>query len=133
MPGRIKAGKERAEICKLLIWLVRYVCVEYMRDEKFGASSGDVVLCCAIFVGQVERRPMTAGKLADYIGMPRPTVVRRLEALEKRHLVEVVGGKAHLTIDSVNDDGLMATVPGLIQRIHRASVLLSKMDSNPIA
>ena len=134
MPTRIKAAKQRAEVAKLLIWLMRYVCIEYMNEEMFGAASGDVLLCCAIFVGQVELRPMTPGKLADYIGMPRPTVIRRLKALVKRELVEMSpDGKASLTINSLNHDQLVATVPGLLQRIHRAAAVLSKMDSKPIA
>lgn len=133
MPSRIKMGRERAEVCKLIIWLVRHVCVEYMSDENFGASSGDVLLCCAILVGQVERRAMTPGNLADYIGMPRTTVTRRLKVLARRELVELVDGKAYLTIESLNRDPRMGTVHVMLQRVHRAAAVLSKMDSKPIA
>lgn len=133
MPKRIKGARQRIELTKLAIWLVRYVSVQYMGDERFGASSGDVMLCCAIFVGQAEGRPMTAGKLADYIGMPRPTVVRRLGVLDKRGLVEVVDGKAFLPLEKLNRPHLITTLDDVSKRIHRASAVLSKMDSKPIA
>lgn len=133
MPGRIKASSQRAELTKLVVWLVRYVCVQYMGDEKFGASSGDVVLCCAVFIGQAEGRPMTPAKIAEYIGMPRPTVIRRLKALEERGLIEITGGKAICPLEKLNRPHLITTLDDVSRRIHRASVCLSKMDSNPIA
>lgn len=133
MPGRIKAAKQRTELTRLVVWLVRYVCIQYMGDDKFGASSGDVVLCCAIFTGQAEGRPMTPGKLAEYIGMPRPTVIRRIKVLEKRGLVEMLDGKAFLPLEKLNRPHLITTLDDVSKRIHRASVFLSKMDSNPIA
>lgn len=131
MPKRIKTAKQRAELAKLTVWLVEYICQQYMGDEMFSASSGDVMLCCGIFVGQAEGRPMTAGNLADYIGMPRPTVVRRLKALEKRGLVEMDGSKALLPMCIINSPAM--TTGEVVRRVHRVSANLSKMDSKPIA
>ena len=133
MPGRMKFARQRAEITKLIVWMVRHICIQYLDDERFGASSCDVVLCCAIIVGQAEGRPMTPGKLADYIGMPRSTVIRRLGVLTRRGLTEMVDGKAMLTAEKLNRPDFKASIDDATKRIHSASARLSKMDSNPIA
>jgi DNA-binding transcriptional ArsR family regulator len=56
-------------------------------QENFGAHAGDLLIRSAVYLGTIEGRPMTAAKLATYVGIPRPTVVRHLRALERRGLV----------------------------------------------
>lgn len=48
----------------------------------------DLLICVALFVGQAEGRPMSAAKVAVYIGIPRGTVARRLAGLVRDGLVE---------------------------------------------
>ncbi|WP_367949109.1 helix-turn-helix domain-containing protein [Paraburkholderia sp. NMBU_R16] len=43
---------------------------------------------CAVAIGDLEGRPLTAYKLAQYIGMPRPTVIRKLASMTCAGLVE---------------------------------------------
>ncbi|MGL3208667.1 helix-turn-helix domain-containing protein [Bradyrhizobium sp. BR 1433] len=57
-------------------------------QAKFGSHAGDLLIDTAVFIGTVEERPMTATKLANYVGMPRPTVIRRLNILRRRGSVE---------------------------------------------
>jgi DNA-binding transcriptional ArsR family regulator len=57
-------------------------------EERFGSGASDTLLCTAVYLGMTEDREMSAGKLADFVGLPRPTVLRRLDALERAGLVE---------------------------------------------
>lgn len=59
--------------------------------EHFGAHINDLLIRSAVYLGTIEGRPMTAAKLATLVGIPRPTVVRHLGALEKRGMVESSG------------------------------------------
>jgi hypothetical protein len=40
-----------------------------------------VLVACAVFIGELEGRPMNATKVAHFIGVPRTTVLRKLEHL----------------------------------------------------
>jgi hypothetical protein len=57
-------------------------------EERFGAGAADTLLCAAIYLGTIEERQMNASKLSDYVGLPRSTVQRRLEELERSGRVE---------------------------------------------
>ncbi|KVR94057.1 hypothetical protein WK28_14340 [Burkholderia vietnamiensis] len=58
-----------------------------LRERRFASNAPDVLLICAVAIGDLEARPMTAFKLAQYIGMLRPTVIRRLASMVRAGLV----------------------------------------------
>lgn len=69
-----------------------------LRERRFTSNAADVLLICAVAIGDLEARPMTAFKLAQYIGMPRPTVVRKLARMARAGLVVRDGrGRYELT------------------------------------
>ena len=77
-------------LINLWISLTRYLhqAADIGHQERYGAQVDDLLIRAAVYLGTVEGRPMTATKLATYVGIPRPTVLRRLRALEKRRIVE---------------------------------------------
>ncbi|QOE32768.1 helix-turn-helix domain-containing protein [Achromobacter phage Mano] len=120
-------------LARVTISMVRTVVAEILKDERFGTRADDAVLCCAIFVGQAEHKPMTAAKLAEYAGIPRPTVVRKLRQLQVEGIVRVLdGGQAELVADLLAD-GLQAATARSIRVINTAASRLSKMDTHRIA
>jgi IclR helix-turn-helix domain len=67
---------ERLALAKAYIALTRV-----MVDSVFGNKPADHLLLLigsAIMVGHAENRPMNATKIAHYVGLPRSTVIRRL-------------------------------------------------------
>ncbi|EHP42310.1 hypothetical protein OR16_15314 [Cupriavidus basilensis OR16] len=69
-------------------------------QHRFASHAGDVLLVCAVAVGDLEGKPMTAWKLAAYVGMPRPTIVRRLARMARAGLVARDGrGRYSLTTE----------------------------------
>lgn len=132
MPERIPQVGQRVAVIRLVVWLVRSVAQDYLAAEMAASVADDAILCCAILIGQVDRRPMTATKLCQYIGMPRPTVFRKVRDMEKRGLVAIVNRKVMLPADKVVESGLIETVSAACRQIHRISEELSKLDGHAV-
>jgi DNA-binding MarR family transcriptional regulator len=60
-------------------------------QEQFGSRTNLLLIGIAIYLGTIEGRPLTASKLAAYVGMPRASVIRRLRTLCRRGAVERKG------------------------------------------
>src|SRR5215475_3076701 len=78
MPGTysIMHRLERLALAKAYIALTRV-----MVDSVFGEKPADhslLFIGSAIMVGHAENKPMSATKIAQYIGLPRSTVIRKL-------------------------------------------------------
>lgn len=59
--------------------------------HRFGSRTHLLLIGAAVYTSTIEGRPMTASKLAAFVGMPRPTVIRRLRTLSRLGAVERVG------------------------------------------
>jgi len=67
---------ERLALAKAYIALTRV-----MIDSVFGDKPADhslLLIGSAIMVGHAENKPMNATKIAQYVGLPRSTVIRQL-------------------------------------------------------
>jgi predicted transcriptional regulator len=61
-----------------------------MVDSVFGKKPADhslLLIGSAIMVGHAEARPMNATKIAQYIGLPRSTVIRKLNQFLKAGVI----------------------------------------------
>ncbi|MDN7805419.1 helix-turn-helix domain-containing protein [Burkholderia gladioli] len=57
------------------------------RERRFGARASDVLILMGVMIGEAEGKPLSAFKLAELVGVPRPTVMRRLEKLARDGLL----------------------------------------------
>lgn len=122
-------------IARLLLDMTRIAAQLFLQEDKAASESDSVLLCAAVYVGQCEKRPMTAAKLADFIGMPRPTVLRKLGELRARGLV-IANNKKQWCIASTSPkvaERITASIDALLPLVHSAAARLSKMDSARIA
>jgi DNA-binding transcriptional ArsR family regulator len=134
MPSRIKFVKYRLILARLVISLTRTASTEYVGTERVGSQADDVLLLAAVFIGQAEGKPMTAHKLSDFIGMPRPTVVRKLRELQTAGLVELDSeSAAKLIVAKLNSPALIQATYDMSQAVHKAAAELSKLDREAIA
>lgn len=133
MPARIKMAKERRIIARLMMDLLRLPAEAHLNAKHYSSRCDDVMLMCAILIGQVERKPMTAAKLSDYAGLPRPTVIRKLKSFEQAGMVELVDGMAVGVIEHLNGGDIEPAIKDLIRSIKRAAAELSKLDGDDIA
>lgn len=93
-----------AEACMLMIELARALGTGLLRtSDRFGTRAEDLLVLCGLCVGQAEGRPMTANKLSAFVGQARPSVIRRLNALEAAGLVRRVDRGAFVLADGLMD------------------------------
>ncbi|OKO67652.1 hypothetical protein AC629_42605 [Bradyrhizobium sp. NAS80.1] len=79
----------------------------------------------AVYLGTVEDRPMTAMKIAAFVGMPHPTVIRRLRVLCRLGTIERVG-KTYRTTAKQLDRISRRDLDAMIRLVRRASEALSR-------
>lgn len=132
MPSRIKLSRQRAEISRLVLSLLR-LSTTYNPSNNYGATITDALICTAIYIGQFEGKPMSPGKLSTYTGIPRATVVRHLDTLLASGRIEKPDGTYQLPIDALNHPDVVAMISEAERLILRTSALLSKMDTKPLA
>jgi hypothetical protein len=113
-----------------MLMLAKEVAAVVLGTDNFGQYADDVMLCAAVWIGHAESRPMTAAKIAAYIGMPRPSVVRKLAGLQKRGIVQQ-GDKGQWRM--VPRDEYASMNDASKSHIHRAASNLSILDAQPIA
>lgn len=119
-------------VTRLMLELVKIAASSFLDSDVAASDAGDVMLFAAIFIGQVEQRPMTAAKLSQFIGMPRGTVTRRLEELRKRKIVVQLKTGAWVSPRQKKIDRNPAFSASL-KHIHKAVAELSKLDSSIVA
>jgi predicted transcriptional regulator len=76
---------ERLALASAYIALTRV-----MVDSVFGKKPADhslLLIGSAIMVGHAENRPMNATKISHYVGLPRSTVVRKLNEFARTGVV----------------------------------------------
>lgn len=93
--------------------------------ERFGAHVGDLLLRASIYVSTIEGHLMTAAKLATFVGIPRPTVVRRLRALERRGVIEK-RGHSWCTPAKILNRRQQQDFSAIVKRVQQAHLRLQK-------
>jgi len=76
---------ERLALANAYIALTRV-----MVDSVFGKKPADhslLLIGSSIMVGHAENRPMNATKISHYVGLPRSTVIRKLNELSRTGVV----------------------------------------------
>jgi len=94
MPRRsqIYRGREREIVYRMLIDILHAYHSGYSHvNEPFGTGVETLLIAACVALGDLEGKPFCASKVAAYLGVPRTTVIRKLEKLEK------VGGLVYRT------------------------------------
>jgi len=133
MAGRLTSVKHET-VSRMVLDILRVVSEGYLGEPYSAIVLGDVLLCMAVDIGTTQGRPMTAAKLATYIGMPRATAIRRLKALEKRGLVEFQEVQNTYTVPAhmVQRLNVLKGRRQVERFVHQTSQALSKMDTRAI-
>lgn len=61
------------------------------KQAQFGSRAALLLIGAAVYISTIEGRPITAKKLAGFVGIPRATVVRRLRTLNRLGVLERTG------------------------------------------
>lgn len=129
MPKSMPEAERRLIVARLMLELFRQTGPIIGRDE-FGPHCTDMLLMAAVYIGQAEGKPMNASKLAIYSGIPRPTVVRRLAALQSEGLViRHDGSRFSLVSAKFATPQARAAFSAQRRAIHLSAAALSKLDT----
>ena len=128
MPNRRKQGL--MTVARLLLDMFR-VSAERINVGKGAAEALEIrTIMFAVMLGHLESRPMSALKVSNYIGVPRATVTRKLQALcDLGHVMRDERGLYLVTSSYLGRAELTQYLKRTAQLIHKASSELSKMGT----
>lgn len=72
--------------------------------HHFGAENETLLVLIAVYIGDAENRPMSASKIAGYVGLPRASVYRRIDRLTKEGRIERCGRNYRLVPGTMRGD-----------------------------
>jgi DNA-binding MarR family transcriptional regulator len=111
-PPRIELGRERMLLCRLYLGLIQTMNDDYGAEfAKHSDSATFRTIGIYVFLRTVTCSPVRASTIAQVLKMPRATVLRRLNDMEKLGYVEHVGNAYRMT-DKVN-------IPDLKQKLQK--------------
>ena len=111
-PPRIELGRERMLLCRLYLGLIQTMNDDYGAEfAKHSDSATYRSIGIYVFSAQSLCSPVRASTIAQVLKVPRATVLRRLNDMEKLGYVEHVGNAYRMT-DKVN-------IPDLKQKLQK--------------
>jgi len=111
-PPRIELGRERMLLCRLYLGLIQTMNDDYGAEfAKHSDSATYRTIGIYVFLRTVTCSPVRASTIAQVLKIPRATVLRRLNDMEKLGYVERVGNAYRVT-DKVN-------IPDLKQKLQK--------------
>lgn len=111
-PPRIELGRERMLMCKLYLGLIQTMNDDYGAEfAKYSDSATHRTIGIYVFLRTVMCSPVRSSTIAQVLKIPRTTVLRRLNDMEKLGYVERVGNAYRMT-DKVN-------IPDLQQKLQK--------------
>jgi len=131
-PPRIELARERLLVCRLYIGLIRSLSEDYGAEFASHSDSASFrTIGIYVFLRTVMCAPVSAGKIATALKLPRVTVVRRLHEMVKHGYVERVGNAYRVT-DKVNVPDLRNKLQRRIDMIVETAKKLSELERHPI-
>jgi len=100
-------AQERLILAKLLIDLNKTIHKGRLGKRFHSTIAGEVeliLIAAAVLVGYVQGHPRNAAELSRQLGIPRPTIVRKLARLIDHGIIERVDGHRYVTTDNVPGD-----------------------------
>jgi DNA-binding IclR family transcriptional regulator len=100
-------------------------------SEPFGTRVETFFIALCVAIGDMEGKPFSVAKIAAYMRVPRTTVIRRLEQLQKWGLVDRRGRRYYLHEDKLNSLIGMRSYQQVRRIMSEAAKKLSVLDTLP--
>jgi hypothetical protein len=102
-PPKIKKAQQRLVLCRLMIDIMRTVHGTYAPvGEPFGTRLETFFVALCVAIGDMEGKPFSVAKIATYMQVPRTTVVRRLDQLQRWGLIDRRGRRYYADENMLN-------------------------------
>ena len=129
---KIRAEQQRLVLCHLMIDLMRTVHSAYAPvGERFGSRLETFFIGLCVAVGDIEGKPFSVAKIGSYMRVPRTTVIRRLQRLEKWGLIDRRGRHYFVRDNALNSLMGMRSYEQVRRTLTGATRKLSDLDTQP--
>jgi DNA-binding transcriptional ArsR family regulator len=119
----------RLVMCNLFLDIARQVHRTYLPGTKFGTRCETLYVSVCVAIGHMDGKPFTASKLAEFLDIPRTTVLRHLAALTQQGLVVRSGDHYCINESIANSREALEAHHKIRGMAQRAAERLSKMDT----
>jgi biotin operon repressor len=129
---KIKKGRQRLVLCRLMIDIMRTVHGAYApASEPFGSRLETFFVGLCIAIGDIDGRPFSVAKIATYMGVPRTTVIRRLDRLKDWGLIDRQGQHYYLHEKTLNSLIGMRSYQQIRRVLDKAVAEMTILDTFP--
>ena len=129
---KIKQGRQRLVLCRLMIDIMRTVHGAYApMTEPFGTRLETFFVGLCVAVGDIDGKPFSVAKIAAYMRVPRTTVIRRLDQLQRWGLINRRGRHYYLHEKTLNSLIGMRSYQQVRHILSKAAEELSVLDTLP--
>jgi biotin operon repressor len=131
-PHKIKVARQRLVLCRLMIDIMRSLHGGYApATEPFGGRLETFFIGICVALGEMEGRPFSIAKIAAYMRVPRTTVMRRLERLQRWGVIYRQGRHYYMEDKALNSLLGMRTYQQIRRMLSKAGQELTVLDSLP--
>jgi len=86
--SQVRNARQRLVLCRLMVEIMRTVHGAYApATEPFGTRLETFFIGLCVAIGDMDGKPFSVAKIAVYMGVPRTTVIRRLDQLQRWGLI----------------------------------------------
>src|SRR4029077_4721377 len=99
----IKKARQRLVLCRLMIDMMRTVHGAYAPpSEPFGTRLETFFIAICVALRDIDSKPFSVAKIAAYMRVPRTTVIRRLDQLQRWGLIDRQGRRYYIHEKTLN-------------------------------
>jgi biotin operon repressor len=99
----VKKARQRLVLCRLMIDMMRTVHGAYApASEPFGTRLETFFIALCVALGDIDGKPFSVAKIAAYMRVPRSTVIRHLDRLERWGLIDRQGRRYYTHAKTLN-------------------------------
>ena len=129
---KIKNRRQRLVLCRLMIDLMRGVHTAYApASEPFGTRLETFFIGLCVALGHMDGKPFSVAKIAAYMRVPRSTVIRRLDRLQRWGLIYRQGRRYYLHDKALNSFVGARSYQASRRLLSRATEELTILDTLP--
>jgi hypothetical protein len=126
---KIKNAPQRLVLCRLMIDIMGTVHGAYAPPgERFGTRLETFFIGLCVALGDIEGKPLSMAKITAFMRVPRTTVIRRLDRLQHRGLIDRRGHHYYIREKTLNSFIGMQSYQQVRRALSNASKELSALD-----
>jgi hypothetical protein len=129
---KIKKAGQRLVLCRLMIDMMRTVHGAYAPvSEPFGPRLETFFIGLCVLLGDIDGKPFSVAKIAAYMRVPRTTVIRRLNQLQRWGLIDRKGRQYYIHEKTLNSLIGMRSYEQARRILSKAAEELTVLDTLP--